>query len=321
MRAYHYDNADTGLELTTVPDPEPQYGEVLIAVEAAGLCLSDVHILNGHGEAWLRKKPIVLGHEVAGTVTRIGPGVDNVKVNDRVVVALVSHPIAQADFANAIGLGYDGGYATVTCVPAKNVVAIPDGVSFEHAAVATDSIATAYHAVVAEAGVTPGSSVAIIGLGGLGLSAVEIAALAGGTVFGIDIREETFDLALEQGATRCFTNLGEISEEIDVILDFAGTGTSTAQAVDAVKPGGRVVLVGLGAPASEIATHQLVTKNVQLRGSIGASIAELQAVLTLIAKEALNPIVSEVPFDDIEGSLRRLEAGGVSGRLYTKPTP
>lgn len=205
------------------------------------------------------------------------------------------------------------------CAPAKNIVGIPDGVSFEHAAVATDSIATAHHAVVAEAGVTPGSTVAIIGLGGLGMNAVQVASLAGATVFGIDIRHETFDLALAHGAAKCFTSLDEISDGLDIILDFAGTGTSTAQAVDVIKPGGRVVLVGLGAPAAEIATNQLVTKNVQLRGSIGASIAELEAVLGLIAMGALQPIVTEVPFKDVESSLRRLEAGGVTGRLFTKP--
>lgn len=319
MKAYQFNSPETGLELVDIDTPTPGPGQVLIDVEAAGMCQSDVHIVNGHGDDWLRKRPIVLGHEVAGTVRALGPDVSDVAVGDRVAVALISHPIECADFANAIGLGFDGGYATQAVAPVANLVAIPEGVSFTQAAVATDSIATAYHAIVTEAAIEPEMTVAIIGLGGLGLNGVRIAALHQATVYGIDIDSTIFDTARAQGAVDCFTTLDEVPVAIDAVIDFAGVGTTTADAVTTVKPGGRVVLVGLGAPESSILTHQLVTKSVQLRGSIGASIDELEAVLTLIADGSLTPVLDEVDFDDVPGALKRLEDGDVRGRLVTRP--
>ncbi len=319
MQAWQFNTAEAGLELTEVEAPVPGPGEVLIDVAAAGMCHSDVHIVNGHGDDWLRKRPITLGHEVAGTVSGLGAGVTGLNVGDRVAVALPAHPIEQADFTNGIGLGFDGGYAKQAVAPRDIVVAIPDGVPFTHAAVATDSIATAYHAVVAEAGVQAGAKVAVIGLGGLGLSAVAVAKTLGATVYGVDINTAVFDTAREQGATECFANIGEVPTPIDAVLDFAGMGTTTAEAIAAVKPGGRVVVVGLGAPEANIPTHLLVTKNVQLRGSLGASIPDLEAVLELLATGQIVPAIEEVPFAEVPAALARIEAGQVQGRLVTCP--
>ena len=319
MRGWQFDSPATGLEYIEVPAPAPGPGQVLIDVEAAGMCQSDVHILNGHGDAWLRKRPIILGHEVAGTVRGLGSGVSDIAIGDRVAVALIAHPIESADFADAIGLGFDGGYADQAVAPRANLVPIPGGVPFTHAAVATDSIATAYHAMVAEAGVTPASTVAVIGLGGLGLSAVGIAKTLGANVYGVDLDTSVFDAAREQGATECFTHVTDVPGQIDAVVDFAGMGTTTADAVTAVKPGGRVVLVGLGESEATIPAHLLVTKNVQLRGSLGAGLGDLQAVLELLANKELVPVIEEVPFTDIPSALKRLEAGQVHGRLVTRP--
>lgn len=319
MKAYHFHSPDTGLVPVDLPDPVPGPDQVVLDVEAAGMCQSDVHILNGHGDDWLRKRPIVLGHEVAGTIIALGPQVTDFAVGDRVAVALIAHPIEEADFAAAIGLGFDGGYAHKVAVPARNLVAIPDSVPFTHAAVATDSIATAYHAVVAESGAGPESTVVIIGLGGLGLNGVRVAALCGATVYGVDVDPSVFEAAIGQGATACFASITEVPGIIDAVIDFAGMGVTTADAVIAVKPGGRVVVVGLGAPEATLPTHALITKNVQIRGSLGASIDELKAVLALIADGSLTPTIEEVGFGDLESAIRRLESGDVQGRLVTRP--
>ncbi|ANY22172.1 Zn-dependent alcohol dehydrogenase [Gordonia terrae] len=319
MKAHQFESAASGLRLLDLPDPTAGEGQVLIRVEAAGMCQSDVHIINGHGDAWLRQRPIVLGHEVAGTVMQLGPGVSEVAVGDRVAVALISHPASEADFADGIGLGFDGGYAEFAAVPVRNLVPVPDGVPFTHAAVATDSIATAYHAVATEAAISEGSVVAVIGLGGLGLNAVRIASLLGATVHGIDIDPGTFAAAAEQGAYRCHAGIDDIEGEIDIVLDFAGVGTSTADAISAVRQGGRIVLVGLGVQEATLPTGLLITKNIQLRGSLGASVEELQAVLGLLADGTLEPVVEEVDFRDLESALRRLERGDVRGRLVTRP--
>ncbi|QLL06516.1 zinc-binding dehydrogenase [Mycobacterium vicinigordonae] len=320
MKAYQFESPATGLTLVDLAEPTPGPGQVVIDVGAAGICRSDVHILKGHGDDWLRKRPIVLGHEVAGTVTALGPQADGVAIGDRVAVASIIHPIEQADFKDAIGLGFDGGYALKAAVPVRNLMPIPDGVPFTHAAVATDAIATAYHAVVTEAEIAPGSIAVIVGLGGLGLSAVRIAALQGATVYGVDVNTTVFDNARDQGAAACVTSIFEVPEGIDVVLDFAGMGATTADAIAAVKPGGCVVVVGLGVAEATLSTNQIVTKNIQVRGSLGASFNDLKAVLDLLADGSLVPLVEEVPFDDLEAALERLERGEVQGRLVTCPT-
>lgn len=319
MKAYLFENAADGLVSVDVADPTPGPEEVVIEIGAAGICQSDVHILNGHGDDWLRKRPIVLGHEVAGTVAELGSGVDGFAVGDRVAVALVSHPIEQADFAHAIGLGFDGGFAEKAAVPARNLVRVPDAVSFPMAAVSTDSVATSYHAVACEAGVTPGSTVAIIGLGGLGLNGVRFAALQQATVYGVDVNPATFDLARSLGAADCFASVADIPGNPDALVDFAGMGTTTAEAIVAVRPGGRVVVVGLGSPEATISTALLTTKNVQLKGSIGASLEDLEVVLAMIADGVLEPVLEEIAFADLTAGIERLERGEVRGRLFTRP--
>ena len=194
-----------------------------------------------------------------------------------------------------------------------------EGVPFAHAAVATDSIATAYHAVVTEAGVRPGERVVVVGLGGLGLNGVKFSALSGAKVFGVDKDSSVFDAARSQGAAGCSTSIHEVAGNVDVVIDFAGVGVTTADAVLKVRPGGRVILVGLGSDSTTISTQALITKNVQLRGSIGASRRDLEAVLEFLAEGVHRPVVEEVPFDELTSGVKRLERGEVTGRLFTRP--
>lgn len=169
MRAFQITDAETGLEAKQVGIPQPGPGQVLIKVEACGLCHSDTHIVQGKGDAYTAKRPITLGHEVAGVITVVGENVQNLKVGDRIAIALTCHPLADIDWSMFVGLSYDGGYAEYTIGYARHCVPIPDQVSFAQAAVATDSIATAYHAVMTEAQANSSSTIAIVGLGGLGL--------------------------------------------------------------------------------------------------------------------------------------------------------
>ncbi|MDI9979497.1 zinc-binding dehydrogenase [Rhodococcus sp. IEGM 1307] len=318
MRAWQFNSTEDGLEYVDVDPPIPGPGEVLIDVEAAGMCHSDVQIVNGHGDAWLRKRPIILGHEVAGTVRGLGGGVNDIAIGDRVAVALSAPPIERMDFVNGVGLGFDGGFAEQAVSSRVNIVAIPEGVPFTHAAVAIDSLATAYHAVVSEAGAGAASTLAIIGLGGLGLSAVQIAKARGATVYGVDIDSSVFDSAREQGAIDCFSDIREVPGSVDAVVDFAGMASTIAAAVTAVKLGGRVV-VGSGHPEVTIDLQLLITNNVALRGSLGASIDDLEAVLDLLAKKELVPAIEEVSFAEIPDALERLEVGQVRGLLVARP--
>lgn len=318
MKAFQFEHVEEGLSLREVPTPKPSTDEVLIKIEAAGICHSDAHALKGEG-SWLGKLPITLGHEVAGIVEEIGSGVSGFQPGDRVGVALL--PTDDGDWSHIVGVGRDGGYADKVVVPANGVVLLPDNVSFPQAAVATDSIATAYHAVVAEANVTASTTVAIVGIGGLGLNGVRIAAIQGATIYGVDIDDKKFPDAIAQGAKACFCKLDDIpsSVTIDVVVDFAGVGVTTQDALRRVRSSGTVVLVGIGAPSFELSTHTLMMRSLVLRGSRGATLEEYRQVLSLIAAGEIVPKLEEVPFSDIPASLQRLERLEVVGRLYARP--
>ncbi|GMG30226.1 Alcohol dehydrogenase zinc-binding domain protein [Aspergillus oryzae] len=297
MKAFQFDDVQSGLHLRTVSRPQPAHGQVIIQIKAAGLCHSDCFILQDDQYNMIMKRPIVLGHEVAGTIIELGPGVSDYEVGDKVVVGIPTHPVAQDSFIKAIGLGYDG------------------------AAVANDSIATAYHAVITEGHVSPNSRVAIVGLGGLGLSAIQIAAIHGARIYAVDIDETKFPLARELGAIGCASGLDKFEDIVfDTVVDFAGAGITTAAAVNAVKPCGRVVVVGLAAKQMNLDTHSVITRNITLQGSIGSSLEELKEVLRHIADGRLSPILEEISFDSIPQGLERLAQGKVTGRLFTDPT-
>ncbi|KAF6817373.1 hypothetical protein CMUS01_12108 [Colletotrichum musicola] len=326
MKAFQFLSPDEGLLLRDLPVPTPGPGEALIRVKAAGLCHSDTHVLHGGGAAWMCALPVTLGHEVAGEIVELGDDISSsflstpFNVGDRVAVACVGHPIQQRNFHEALGVGRDGGYAEYALAPLSNLVRIPDGVGFAEAAVATDSIATAYHAVVAEGRVSASYTVAVIGLGGLGLNGVAIAALRGARVFGVDVNASKFEAALGAGAIDCATSLSAFSKEtFDVVLDFAGAQATVEAAVSTVRPGGCVVLVGLASEKICIPTTALVTQNVSLRGSTSASVQEFREVLALLASGSLKPQIEQVAFEDIPRSLEMLGKGEVNGRLYTIP--
>ncbi|MER7930267.1 zinc-binding dehydrogenase [Streptomyces sp. NPDC096057] len=318
MKAFRYVSQDEPLRLEDVPDPVPEPGWVVVDVEAAGLCHSDVHVLDGTIEP-SRRPPFTLGHEVAGRVSALGEGVEGYAVGDRVAVAIIAHPEVRADLAP--GIGVDGGYAERLAVHASTLVPVPDGLSILHAAVATDSVVTAYHAVRTEARARPGDVIAVIGLGGLGLNGVRTAALAGATVHGVDINPDTFDAAHAAGASECFTDIGALAaHRPDAVVDFAGVGSTTADAIDVVRRQGRVVLVGLGTRTTSFANGALVRKSVELRGSYGASKDELRQVLDFIARGRIEPAVEEIPFADLNEGLDRIRRGDVRGRLVVRPS-
>ncbi|MFJ9610075.1 zinc-binding dehydrogenase [Kitasatospora sp. NPDC101176] len=317
MKAFRYVAKDTALEYVELPDPTPEPGMVVVDVEVAGLCHSDLHVIDGiMTPPW--EPPFTLGHEIAGTVSAIGDGVEDFTLGDRVAVAIIGYPEVQSRITP--GIGIDGGYAERVAVHASTLVRIPYAVSTAHAAVAADSVATAYHAVRTAAGVRPGETIAVIGLGGLGLNGVRTGAIAGATVYGVDTNPHTFDAARAAGARECFTEVTALADlEPDAVIDFVGLGSTTSDAIDVVRRLGRVVVVGLGAKNTTFSHGTLVRKSVELRGSYGASKDEYRQVLGLIAEGRIKPVVEEIAFADLNTGLHRLRHGNVLGRLITRP--
>jgi len=200
------------------------------------------------------------------------------------------------------------------------LVDIPDNISFEHAAVLTDSLTTAYHAVMGAGEVQSGNTVAIIGLGGLGSTAMRVACLQGATVYGFDIDSRKFRSALGSGAKGCFPSLQNVPDiKFDIVLDFVGMSQTICAALKSLRYRGRLVLVGLAEKDVTFPVFDVVFNKIEIRGCLGGSKDDIRAVAGLIASGELQPYLEEVPFEQLNKSLHRLEAGEVAGRMFTKP--
>lgn len=325
--------AGTGaLVIREVATPRPKPGEVLVKVTMSGICGSDVHfVLDGTAET--AYTPIILGHEPVGVIVEIGEGPTDLKIGARVsIVPLVTcmecrHCLAGRTVLCAarmcLGADCEGAFAGYISVPARNCLPVPEGLSDELAAVATDSVATAYHAVSYRGGVTAGSRVAVWGTGGLGLSAVGIArSLGAASVIAVDARPEARAWALETGADEAFTaeeGLERISSMggVDVALEFVGKPITTEYAVRSLDHGGRAVIVGVGREnlvAGRIMTFVLREREVV--GSYGSEPHEVETCLDLLASGRLRlpRVVGDIiGLDQVAEGMNRVQRGDTGG--------
>lgn len=311
MKGWEFTGTNEPLRLVEKSDPVATPGTVIIDVKSAGLCHSDVATLRDPG--WmniLAKVPIILGHEIAGVIIEVGEGVTNYKVGDRVGVC----PVGKDGLGP--GNGRDGGYANKVLVPAVDLVPIPENVSFAQAAAGTDAGMTSYHAMFQKGGAKAGMKVGVIGIGGLGQMAARAAVVAGCEVYAADVSAAARDLAKDIGCKVVVEDVKDLAEyQPELIVDYAGFGTTTADAIDTVAVGGTVVLVGMGKLQSTINTSNLILKSVQLKGSVGGTVEDIAAIYELMSKGHLNPLLSEITFDEIADGLGRLERHEVKGRL------
>ncbi|KAF5590114.1 alcohol dehydrogenase like domain protein [Fusarium subglutinans] len=320
MKAFQYSSVESGLELIDAPIPEPGPEHVQIQVKAAGMCHSDCHLLKGYYDGWI-KKPLICGHEVAGIVTKVGSSVKDYHPGDRVACLIICQPVEEHDWAFAVGLGFDGGYAEYVAAPVNRLIKIPDNVSFAQAAVAMDALATSYFAVMSKAGAKPGVTMGVIGLGGLGMAGLQFSIIAGAKVYGFDLQKHKLEEGLKLGAAGCFESLEELKDvTLDVIVDFACAGGTTASSVTAVKPGGTVVVVGLGNEIMTLPTQDVVLKSVTVAGTLGSDLAATKGVLRLLEEKRIDPILKEIPFLDIPNGLEEIEKEEVVGRLWVDPS-
>ncbi len=313
MKAWQFTGTREPLVLTEVDEPVASAAEVLVEIRAAGLCHSDVGLLHEDGFPLPSgaRLPLTLGHEVAGVVRQVGAGVTGHRVGDRVALAVVGERVA--------GIHRDGGYTFALTADPDVLVPIPAGVSFEQAAAGTDAGATAHHAVVVAGQITQGDRVGIIGLGGLGQIGARVATLAGCEVHVAEVKQDIWPLARELGATSVVTDITELADrQLDVIVDFAGFGTTTAAAVETVRPGGRVVQVGMGRLTATISTRALILNQVTLVGCLGGDKGDIAGIYHLIDTGELDPALSVIGFEEIPEGLDRLARGEVVGRLVAR---
>jgi propanol-preferring alcohol dehydrogenase len=309
MKAWHFTNTNEPLVQVELPDPVVGPGEVIVKVRAAGLCHTDVGVL--HDEGWLSTlayRPIVMGHEVAGEIAEVGEGVTDWAVGDRVGVCPTTS-------FGAPGFTTDGGFGEKVKVPGTALVKIPDNVSFALGAAGTDAGMTSHAAVITNGQVKSGDKVGIIGFGGLGQIGARVAVLAGADVYVAEVNESVWDNVRAAGVKGGAKSISELGDDFDVIVDYAGFGTTTAAAIENVRLGGRVVQVGMGTLEATISTKWLILKSVTLVGSQGGTIADVQGVYDYFATGQIDPAITEIGFDEIPEGLQRLHDGGVVGRM------
>lgn len=243
------------LRLAQVPVPLPSPGQVRIKVAAAGVCLSDLHLIDGTlTPVYLRGEEVTLGHEVAGVIDALGEGVNDWTTGQRVLLQAGEEDRHGRIFTR--GVDYDGGWAEYALAKESTLVALPDELPFEQACVIPDAVSTPWAAIIDAAKVAVGDAVGVWGVGGLGAHAVQLLRLVGAApIVAIDPLEAARDRALDLGADVAldpaqadFAQLvGDVTRGngLAVALDFAGAPAVRTQALASLGRGGRLVLVGL----------------------------------------------------------------------------
>jgi threonine dehydrogenase-like Zn-dependent dehydrogenase len=284
------------MELQDAPEPEPAAGEVRVRISATAICGSDLH---GFREASPRRiPPLVMGHEVVGTVDAAGEGVTGELMGRRVVVMPVvscgSCALCVAGRPNLcpdrvlMGMNFPGGFAEACTIPATHVLPVPAGLSDEAASL-TEPFANSIHSV--ERAVRAGDVVLVIGAGPIGLFAARAAVLAGAArTFVVDTLPRRLELAAKLGAAPVAVEgaAAELEEEtggqgVDVVIDAAGYPETWQLALQAVRPGGHVDAIGLGAPEGPLSYHAIVAKGLTIVGSYACLPPDFDRALTLLA--------------------------------------
>jgi 2-desacetyl-2-hydroxyethyl bacteriochlorophyllide A dehydrogenase len=303
-----------------VAEPVPGSGEVLLQVKSCGICHTDVNIVKGKYFP-RHEPPLILGHELAGVVASVGPGVEGLQPGERVLVyqciTCGSCDRCRENRQNlcrqikTLGLDIDGGYADYIKIPAVNLEKLPDSVSFAEGSLIADALSTAAHAV-GKLQLADGQVVAVFGTGVLGLNAVQVAArLYGARVVAIDREDWKLELALDKGAwkalrvgddTDILATLRTIAPEVDAAMEFVGTPQTYEQAVASVRRGGRVVLVGAATRTFAVEPLRVFKDEVAITGSYASLQADLPRLIGMVAGGRLvvkDLISHRLPLDEI----------------------
>ncbi len=328
------------LELRELPIPRPGPGEVLVRVRACAVDRFDVAIRAGTRER-AAALPHVLGHEIAGEVAGTGPGVDR-PTGERVAATLYlvcgrcrwclrgRETICEA-FGGHIGVNVPGGYAEYVVLPDRNLVTLPDAISFPEGSILANAIGTPFHALTARMGLQPGERLVVTGAGGgVGLHAVQLGVAMGASVVGVDLGEEKLAAIREMGADAAVDPADvELTDAIrawsggrgaDAALELVGPATMPKVLAGLAK-GGRMVIVGSHTGSGwEIDPGDVYRNEWEIKGSRNVSADELATVVDLVASGRIRPVIAGThPLEEAEALQQRVRAGTVIGREVLVP--
>jgi len=315
------------LELVQMPIPAPQAGEVLVRVRATGICSSDLHYQDGKSK--VTRLPLTLGHEIAGEVVETGDGVTEFSAGDRVCLfylvtcgRCLMCTTGRDNYcpdAKMLGKNIDGGFAEYLCVPARNLFKLPDEIPYTHGALLGDAVATPFHAL-SRAGVKTGDNVLVIGIGGLGLHAIQIARIMGAAqVIAADISPEKLALAKKVGATAALNPQNKdftdrinamTGKGVDVAIELIGLPQTIRTAIDLTGIGGKIVIVGICPEDVGINPyHDLLLKEKTIMGSADQSREDFPVIIDLAARGRINldhSVSHELSLEEINRGLEML---------------
>ncbi len=323
------------LELSEVPVPIPAAGEILVRVAACGICHTDLHYID-HGVKTF-KTPVILGHEVSGTVASLGTGVTRFREGDRVILPAVftcgtCRPCRTGrenicEQMKMLGNHVDGAYAEFVLAPARDAFSLPPEIPLAEACLIGDAMSTPYHAVRHRAQVRLGETVAVFGCGGVGINAVQFAALAGGHVIAVDIDDRKLALARQFGARDVLNARGveRVDKElkkrtgggVDVAMEIIGKPETIRNAYESLRPGGRLCQVGYTAEPVTLAFSKMMFYELQVIGSLGCRPSDYPELIELVRtrRAQLEPLVTgRYPLEQITEGLDTLRRGeGIRG--------
>ncbi|MFI7429179.1 zinc-dependent alcohol dehydrogenase [Micromonospora sp. NPDC049836] len=336
MRASVVTAFDRPMQILDRAVPEPGPGQILVRIEASGLCHTDIHAARGD---WPVKPapPFVPGHEGVGVVERRGPGVTEHVVGDRVALPWLGSACGTCRYCVGgwetlceaqLNTGYsvDGAHAEYAVAAARYAVRVPDGINPFEAAPLTCAGVTTYKAVKV-AGVRPGDRVAIFGIGGLGHLALQYAQLFGGETVAVDVTTDKLALATELGARHTVDAAGQDPVAaitalggVDVAIVLAASPRVIEQAHRSLRRGGRLVLVSLPREnAITLPVFETVLKGITVVGSIVGTRADLAEVFALHAAGRTRVVYEVRKLDEINEAVEDILAGRVAARLVLQP--
>jgi D-arabinose 1-dehydrogenase-like Zn-dependent alcohol dehydrogenase len=346
MIAARFTTATRKLELKRVPIPEPKAGEVLVRIAACGICLSDVHVLDGTLQ--LRVPEVTLGHEAAGTIDCTGSGVPAFwRPGMRVVImpgrACGSCPACVRGGTlddclgpQVMGNDYDGAWAEFCAVPYTGISLVPESIPFEQAAILADAVTTPYGGLIDTGNLRPGESVGLWGVGGLGVHAIQIARLSGAApIFAIDTLPAARERALSFGADyaldpadskalRAAIYQATGKRGLDLAVDMVGLTATRAQADSCLGMRGRLILIGLtGEPIHLDNPVGFTLRMHAMQGHLGGKRKDLDALVKLVETKRLDlsrSITEVMPLSQVARGVRQLEEKiGNPIRLIVRP--
>ena len=322
------------IALEEIATPEPGEGEVLIRVRACGVCHSDLHLAEGDWDQLkpITKLPLILGHEVAGVVEKLGPGVTGLAAGDRVGVPWLHWTCGECEYCREgrevlcskqmiTGVTVDGGYAEFVNAKASHVARLPAALSFEEAAPLFCAGLTVYRALKS-AGLAAGQRVAVFGVGGLGHLAIQIVKAKGAVPVAVDIAEEKLALARELGAAHTINAATEQTRKAmralggaHIVVVTSASKSAYETALQCVRKGGTLAVVGMPPEAVPVSMVAMVAGEIRIVASAVGTREDLRELLELAASGAVRCRTEAVPLAAAASSLERVKQGTVAGRI------